>query len=203
MKKLLTVFGIALVAMVLASGCKKEDPWKDCDKKATKIELTDGTWEAVDYGYMKYPASEDKDLAAAGITGDVESENEGSVKFTVADKKVNFVSGESSGYTKYPSGVNTSELEAYATFMNKMLGKDAYSVSGSKLKYSYELTGDELAAMYKMPKDCPVDSFTPVLEEDIDMDNLYTNEDGTKYIYKFEGKQGNAEVETKMTLRKL
>lgn len=196
MKKLLFVF--ALAAIVLVSGCKKEDPWKDCDQKVTKIELSDGTWEGVDYTYMKAPVTEFDDLEDISVTGDVEFEEENVSKFTVSNGKVNFISESSTGYYDFPSGTDTTGIQTYAALMNLFYGKEAYTASGTKVKWSFESSAEDLKHEYGT--DVPVQYV--VSEFKVDYDALYANEERTKYIYKFEGKKGNTEVEIKMTLAK-
>ena len=46
MKKLVKLFGFALVAMVLFAGCGKKDKWKGVDQDVTEIKFSDGEWEA-------------------------------------------------------------------------------------------------------------------------------------------------------------
>ena len=176
MKKLL--FGFALVAMVLAVGCKNGDSWGDVDKKTTEIKLTDGDWE--------YESSSSSEILASNVgnyfgvldcsklDGFIESEQEDSMTFTVSNGKVTITSSKGSSSTTFPSGADTTALQALVT-LNSVAAEEGeeYSFSGSTAKYKYETPEN------KLEKDIPVDDF---IDNYLDFyGTFYKNEDGTKY----------------------
>ena len=194
MKKLLTVFGIALVAMVLAVGCKNGDSWGDVDKKTTEIKLTDGDWEYESSGSSKMLASNCGVMYGidfSKLDGFIESEEEYSMTFTVSNGKVTMTSEKGSNSTTFPSGADTTPIQAEVTIYSATAeeGED-YSFSGSTAKYKYETPEN------KLQKDIPVDDF---IDNYLDFyGTFYKNEDGTKYRYYSKRSDGvqNSEAET-------
>ena len=200
MKKLAKLFGFALVAMVLFAGCGKKDKWKDVTEDCSKIELTDGDWVATSDYYeeidvTKAPSEFAMIIAMAEVTsGTVTIESESEICFTVKDGKVDVTSEETIYSIEFPSDTETTKIDAVVEFA-KLMDSDAdISRKGTKLK-SKETTADA-----KLKKGVAVDSFVDMLEDEVDLSKLKTNEDKTKYRYYEKAEDGKSEVE--MTLAK-
>ena len=181
MKKLL--FGFALVAMVLAVGCKNGDSWGDVDKRVTEIKLTDGDWVYEKSGSGKYLTADDGGylgtIDLSKVEGYTEYENEETIKFSVKNGKVTVSSDKGSWSTTYPSSIDKSMIEAYAATRKLMAGDGyEYSSSGSTVKCEYDIPERNL------PKDMDVEDFLSDYNWLGNMYNasyVYTNVDGTKY----------------------
>lgn len=181
MKKLL--FGFALVAMVLAVGCKNGDSWGDVNKRVTEIKLTDGDW-VYEYSHScKYSTAENGGnlgtIDLSKVEGYTEEENEETIKFSVKNGKVTVSSDKGSWSTTYPSSIDKSMIEAYAA-TRKLIAGDGfeYSSSGSTVKCEYDIPERNL------PKDMDVEDFLSDSDWLGYMNNasyVYTNDDGTKY----------------------
>ena len=194
MKKLL--FGFALVAMLLAVGCKNGDSWGDDDKKATEIKLTDGEWEYESSNSYKRLASNcgvRYGIDISKLDGFYEYDGEESISFTVSNGKVTVTSYKESATASLPSGVDTTALQATITTWNAYANKgQEYTCSGTTVKYKYDRPEGAL------PKDVPVDTFV----DELDLSGAYTNADGTKFRYYYKWTDDVEEGEYEQTLVK-
>ena len=200
MKKLVKLFGFALVAMVLFAGCGKKDKWKDVTEDCSKIELTDGDWVATSYYYeevdvTKAPSEMAVIIGMAGVTsGTITIEKESEIDFTVKDGKVDVTSEETISSIEFPSDTETIKIDAVVEAA-KLMDPDAdISRKGTKLK------SKDTTAEAKLRKGVAVDNFVDMLEDEVDLSKLKTNEDKTKYRYYEKAEDGKSEVE--MTLAK-
>ena len=200
MKKLAKLFGFALVAMVLFAGCGKKDKWKDVTEDCSKIELTEGDWVATSYYYeeidvTKAPSELAMIIAMAGVTsGTVTIEDESEISFTVKDGKVDVTSEETISSIEFPSDTETIMIDAVVEAAKLMDPGADISRKGTKLK------SKETTAEAKLKKGVAVDTFVYMLEDEVDLSKLKTNEDKTKYRYYEKAEDGKSEVE--MTLAK-
>ena len=200
MKKLVKLFGFALVAMVLFAGCGKKDKWKDVTEDCSKIELTDGDWVATSSYYeevdvTKAPSEMAVIIGMAGVTsGTITIETESEIEFTVKDGKVDVTSEETISSIEFPSDTETIMIDAVVEAAKLMDPGADISRKGTKLK------SKETTAEAKLKKGVAVDNFVYMLEDEVDMSKLKTNEDKTKYRYYEKAEDGKSEVE--MTLAK-
>ena len=183
---------------LLAVGCKNGDSWGDVDKKVEEVKLTDGEWEyemtssgkrlASNYSYTYYGMDISK------LDGFVEYDSETTMTFTVSNGKVTVTSHNQYETATLPSGVDTTVLQATITTWNAYANKgQEYSCSGTTVKYKYERPEGTLS------KDVPVADF---IDNYLDFDGGYTNDDGTKYRYYRKSSDGIQESEYEETLVK-
>ena len=121
-------------------------------------------------------------------------EDESEIEFTVKDGKVDVTSEETISSIEFPSDTETIQLDAVVEAA-KLMDSDAdISRKGTKLK------SKETTAEAKLRKGVAVDNFVDMLEDEVDLSKLKTNEDKTKYRYYEKAEDGKSEVE--MTLAK-
>ena len=204
MKKLLRIFGFALVLGLMLAGCKKEDEWDDVTENADTIELSNGTWEEVyKYSITTDVASMDpKDLAEdpllAGATGTYKETIKSTTKFKVEDEKITYLSGDYKSTTTYPDSVDTKTIEAYVNLYNAYYASEGTEISckGRTVTIKQTFSAAEIEQMNAKAGTVSKEySKVPV-------SGLKTNSKKTKYRYYASVEQNGTKVENEMTLAK-
>ena len=199
MKKLL--FGLAIVAMVLVTGCKNGDSWGDVNKKikADEIKLTDGNW-VYEYSYSAERTVSDwtgdyYGIEYSSIKGILKEENDGETHFTVSNGKVTVTKDVYSSSVTFPSDVDMTKVEASVNSYKAKSSTDSeYSISGSTVKYKYNASDKNLR------KDISIEDFMNYYTNFYG--DVYSNEDGTKYRYYNKWTDGVESSESERTLVK-
>ena len=212
MKKLLRVFGFALVLGLVLAGCKKEDEWDDVTEKVSKIELSDGTWEEVEEysletDYESYVAAMDPYEAAeqpsfaAGAKGTYKSSSETTTKFKIEGDKITYLKVTVSSSTTYPDSVDAKIIDAYISLYKAYYldeGEDL-SCSGRTIKYKKTYTDAELERMNKYAS---LTDLTKELEYIEASGALKANSKKTKYRYYAKTDKNGTKYEAEVTLAK-
>ena len=109
-------------------------------------------------------------------------------------EEVDVTSEETISSIEFPSDTETIKIDAVVEAA-KLMDPDAdISRKGTKLK------SKDTTAEAKLRKGVAVDNFVDMLEDEVDLSKLKTNEDKTKYRYYEKAEDGKSEVE--MTLAK-
>ena len=212
MKKLLKIFGFALVLGLMLAGCKKEGEWDDVTEKVSKIELSDGTWEEVEEyslvtDYESYVAAMDPYEAAeepsfaAGAKGTYKASSKSTSKFKIEGDKVTYLKVTVSSSTTYPDSVDAKLIDAYISLYKAYYLDEGEEVSSSGRTVKYKKTYTD-AELERMNKYASLTNLTKELEHIESTGAVKTNSKKTKYRYYGKTDNNGTKYEAEVTLAK-